>query len=106
MTFGVRAFHDGDAGIGRAEVDTDDFTHGGIPHLSSRPPSPEAARPMADELNDEAGSRPLAAAHRAAAHIRRGPKRRKTKDDRSRPFGRGRPAQPCCIPAMGAGAAP
>ena len=28
---------------------------------------------MADELNDEAGSRPLAAAHRAAAHIRRGP---------------------------------
>ena len=40
-------FHDGNAGVGRTEVDTDDFTHGGIPHFPSRPPSPEAARPMA-----------------------------------------------------------
>ena len=43
----LRAFHDGDAGVGGAEVDADNFTHGGIPHFPSRPPSPEAARPMA-----------------------------------------------------------
>ena len=40
---GLRAFHDGHAGIGGAEVDTDDFTHGGIPHFPSRPPSPESS---------------------------------------------------------------
>jgi hypothetical protein len=31
MTFGVAPFHHGDAGIGGAEVDSDDFAHGGIP---------------------------------------------------------------------------
>jgi hypothetical protein len=44
---GLRALHHGDAGIGCPEIDTDDFTHGGIPHFPSRPPGPEAARPMA-----------------------------------------------------------
>ena len=33
--FRLRAFHDGDAGIGGAEVDTDNFTHGGIPHFQA-----------------------------------------------------------------------
>jgi len=34
-----RAFHDGDAGIGRAKVDTDDLTHR-LSSLSGRPAEP------------------------------------------------------------------
>jgi hypothetical protein len=36
MTFGVLAFHDRDAGIGRAEVDTDYFTHALISFFCGR----------------------------------------------------------------------
>ena len=45
--FGRRAFHDSDAGIGGAEVDTNDLTHGGIPHFQADRRALKAARPMA-----------------------------------------------------------
>ena len=43
--FRLRAFHHGDAGIGGAEVDTDDFTHGGIPHFQADRRAPKRPGP-------------------------------------------------------------
>ncbi len=43
--FRLRAFHDGDAGIGGAEVDTNNFTHGGIPHFQADRRAPKRPGP-------------------------------------------------------------
>ena len=46
-----RAFHDGNAGIGRAEIDTDNFGHKCSSFLVARPPGPEAARLMGGRVS-------------------------------------------------------
>ena len=46
--FGRRAFHDSDAGIGGAEVDTNDLTHGGIPHFQADRRAPKRPGPWLD----------------------------------------------------------